>query len=513
MANKRTPLAPVDAAWFHMDRPANEVVVTSMLITETPLMVAEVKALLTERLLPFERFRQRVVEHGFPVSTPHWELDPFFDLDTHVHHLAVPGGGSTADLLELVSDLSSMSLDYHRPLWQAYVVDRVGAGSALVLRFHHCLADGTAMMTLAGRLFDKTSDGVPLAVPPAPAKAAGSVFEQMLRPALSALERMTAPNPRPNGHAQPAPRRAPDDPLSQMQLAAEGVGAAIGSVIKPADPLTPLKGKLSGKQRIALSDPIPLAAVKAVGQRTGTKVNDVLIAAMTGALRTYLFQHHAKLEGLTIRAVVPVDLRPPGRGLELGNAFGLTFLDLPVSQGQPLERLRATKKGMDAIKRSPEAMIFLNILGIFGQTPKAVEDIAADVFGSKATLVMTNVMGPGQQLYFTGKPINRIAFWVPHPVSMGLGVSILSYNGAVTLGAIADAAVLPDPSEITSQFNAEFAQLCAVTGVTAAPPTAPAAESQCAGTTRSGTRCKHRPIPGAAYCRQHQPAVAEVVGS
>lgn len=505
MANKRTPLAPVDAAWFHMDRPANEVVVTSVLITETPLVVAEVKALLTERLLPFDRFRQRVVEHGFPVSTPHWELDPFFDLDTHVHHMAVPGAGSTADLLELLSDLSSMSLDYHRPLWQAYVVDRAGAGSALVLRFHHCLADGTAMMTLAARLFDKTSDGAPLAAPPAPARAADNIFDQMLRPAMDALERITAPQPKPNGHQPPPPKRPAADPLSQMQLAAEGVGAAIGSVIKPADPITPLKGKLSGKQRLALSAPIPLAAVKVVGQRTGTKVNDVLIAAMTGALRHYLFQHHARLDGLTIRAVVPVDLRPPGRGIELGNAFGLTFLDLPVSQGLPLERLRATKKGMDAIKRSPEALIFLNILSVFGQTPKAVEDIAADVFGSKATLVMTNVMGPSQQLYFTGKPISRIAFWVPHPVSLGLGISILSYNGNVTLGVIADAAVLPDPDAITSQFTVEFTHLCAAAGVTLEPDPAPMREPQCAGTTRSGTRCKHRPIPGAAYCRQHQP--------
>lgn len=505
MANKRTPLAPVDAAWFHMDRPANEVVVTSVLITESPMVVAEVKALLTERLLPFDRFRQRVVEHGFPVSTPHWELDPFFDLDTHVHHLAVPGEGSTADLLELLSDLSSMSLDYHRPLWQAYVVDRVGAGSALVLRFHHCLADGTAMMTLAARLFDKTSDGVPLAAPPAPAKASGSIFDQMLRPALSALERITATPPRPNGPPHPPAKRPAADPLGQMQLAAEGVGAAIGSVIKPADPITPLKGKLSGKQRIALSPPLPLAAVKAVGQRTGTKVNDVLIAAMTGALRHYLFQHHARLDGLTIRAVVPVDLRPPGRGLELGNAFGLTFLDLPVSQAEPLERLRATKKGMDAIKRSPEAMIFLNILNVFGQTPKAVEDIAADVFGSKATLVMTNVMGPAQQLYFTRKPISRMAFWVPHPVSLGLGISILSYNGSVALGVIADAAVLPDPSAITDQFYMEFAQLCASAGVAPEPPPAQASAPQCAGTTRGGARCKHRPTPGAAYCRQHQP--------
>lgn len=505
MANKRTPLAPVDAAWFHMDRPANEVVVTSVLITEAPLVVAEVKALLTERLLPFDRFRQRVVEHGFPVSTPHWELDPFFDLDTHVHHMAVPGQGSTADLLELLSDLSSMSLDYHRPLWQAYVVDRVGPGSALVLRFHHCLADGTAMMTLAARLFDKNSEGVPLAAPLAPAKTNGSIFDQMLRPALSALERITAPAPAPNGPPHPPAKRPTADPLGQMQLAAEGVGAAIGSVIKPADPITPLKGKLSGKQRIALSPPIPLAAVKAVGQRTGTKVNDVLIAAMTGALRHYLFQHHARLDGLTIRAVVPVDLRPPGRGLELGNAFGLTFLDLPVSHEAPLERLRATKKGMDAIKRSPEAMIFLNILSVFGQTPKAVEDLAADVFGSKATLVMTNVMGPVEQLYFTGKPISRIAFWVPHPVSLGLGISILSYNGSVTLGVIADAAVLPDPGAITSQFHVEFAQLCASAGVALEAAPAQASAPQCAATTRGGSRCKHRPIPGGSYCRQHQP--------
>lgn len=486
MANKLTPLDPIDAAWFHMNRPANEVAVTSMLLTETPLDIMRVKGVFGSRLMRFPRFRQRIVESGFPVATPHWEDDPYFDLDAHIHHMALPEPGDHGALLELVSDLASTSLDYNRPLWQIHVVDHVGRGSALVLRFHHCIGDGTAMIALAGQLLDRNADGIPFGPPPAPRPPA-SPIQQMIQPALNQMGQ-------PNGAAKPGGNHKGPDPL---QMVAQGVGTALLSVLKPADPSTPLKGRLSGKQRVAFSAPVPLPEVKAIGAGVGAKVNDVLVAAMTGALRHYLGTHHARLDGLHIRAVVPVDLRRPERALDLGNRFGLTFLDLPVGQGEPLERLRETKQGMDAIKRSPEAIIFQNILSVFGQTPKAVEDIAADVFGSKATLVMTNVMGPGQQLYVAGSPIRTLIFWVPHPVTLGLGISILSYNGQVTLGVIADASVIPDPETITAQFNQEFLRLREASGVSMP------ARTTCAATTQAGKPCKNRPLES-GYCRVHQ---------
>jgi WS/DGAT/MGAT family acyltransferase len=216
---------------------------------------------------------------------------------------------------------------------------------------------------------------------------------------------------------------------------------------------------LRGRQRVAFSAPVPVPALKAIGRATGTTVNDVLIAALSGAVRGYLQAIGVAPETLQLRAAIPVNMRRPQDAMELGNAFGLTFLELPIGAADPLERLAQAKQRMDAIKHSPEALVFLNVLALFGQTPKPVEDLASDLFASKSTLVLTNVKGPQQPLYVAGSRIAQMLFFVPHPVSLGLGVSLLSYNDTVLLGVISDAAVLPDPARISDRFAAEVAVL------------------------------------------------------
>jgi hypothetical protein len=160
--------------------------------------------------------------------------------------------------------------------------------------------------------------------------------------------------------------------------------------------------------------------------------------------------------------MVPVDLRPPERSAELGNEFGLVILDLAIGSRDPLARLRRTKAHMDALKRSPEAIAILALFNLFGRVPKAIEDVAVQLFGSKASLVMTNVAGPRETLYLAGVPLERVMFWVPHPGrELGMGISILSYRGAATLAVIADAHLVPDPEKITARFNREFATMLA----------------------------------------------------
>lgn len=458
MATRLIRLDPVDAAWYHLDRPVNETLVTGLVLTATPLPLARLRALIEQRLLPFARFRQRVIEYGFPVATPHWELDHDFDLDRHLHHVALPEPGTMPALFELVGDLVSTRLDHERPLWQVHLVDGVGQGSALVFRYHHCLADGTAMMALMSRLCDTEADAAP---PPPPGPAAPAQpdtwLDPLLRPALQLVEQSSRVIDAVGRGVQQVTH--PEQVLDQVRSLAAGVGTAVMAVIKPADPPSPLRGSLSGKKRVACSDPLPVVQLKAIARATGTKVNDVLIAATSGALRQYLLEAGADPQRLQMRAIVPVDLRAPERALELGNAFGLTYLDLPVGVADPLERLARVKAGMDAIKRSPEALVFLNILALFGQTPKPVEDIASDLFSSKGTLSLTNVVGPQQPLYLAGSRIAQLSFFVPHPGSLGLGISLLSYNGEALLGVISDAEVLAEPARISGRFASEVAAL------------------------------------------------------
>ena len=151
-------MAPVDAAWFHMDGPANLAMVTSVALTRQPLDFAKVKALYAARLSDYPRFRQRVVERGLPLPVPHWEDMPHFDIGQHLHHVALPQPGSRQALARLLGDIVSTPLDPLQPLWQVHVIDGVDGGSALVTRFHHCIGDGTAMTALSMRLYDSAAD-------------------------------------------------------------------------------------------------------------------------------------------------------------------------------------------------------------------------------------------------------------------------------------------------------------------------------------------------------------------
>ncbi len=524
MSVKTIPFNPVDTVWYRMDRPVNHVMVTSVILLDGPADFERVKATLANRLLYFDRFRCRVVEHGFPNPVLYWEEDPYFDIDKHVHHVALPEPGDKQSLLDLIADLATESIDYERPLWQVHVVDHVGQGSAIVMRFHHCIADGTAMLAVGNRMLDTSADA-PVELDEGRRKKKRRGFlDMVIRPAKS-VTNLAQTGVDALTH--------PQHTLGVMQYAAEGVTTAAGTALRSNDPHTPLRGPLSGKQRVTYSDPVPLDEVKAIGKAHNATVNDVLVAAMAGALRHYMVEHGFNPDGLSVRAAVPVDLRPPGQGEKLGNAFGLVFPQMPVGEPDVLKRLRLTKRAMDKIKGSPEAVVLLSIMALMGHTPKTTEDMVSGILASKASLVFTNVAGPKQKLYFAGQGIKNIVFWVPHAIAMSTGISIYSYNGGVSLGVITDAGVIPDPEIITEQFAKEFAVMREMTlhvqaaeaaaqtaearAATSAKPRAPkakAAEAEetpapeaahCAATTRSGQPCKNKPLPGSAYCRVHQP--------
>ncbi|MFN8483191.1 MAG: wax ester/triacylglycerol synthase family O-acyltransferase [Anaerolineae bacterium] len=537
MSAKTIPFSPVDTVWYRMDRPANHVMVTSVFTLDGPVNFERVKATLANRLLHFDRFRCRVVEHGFPNPTLYWEEDPYFDIDKHIHHVALPEPGDKQALLDLVADLATVSIDYERPLWQVHVVDHVDQGSAVVMRFHHCIADGTAMLAVSNRMFDASADAPVELTDTGRKKKHRGFLSTMIRPA-KAITGLA--------HTGVDAVAHPQATLGKVQYAAEGVSTAAMTALRDPDPQTPLRGPLTGKQRVTYSDPVPLDAVRAIGKAHNATVNDVLVSAMAGALRHYMLQKGFNPDGLTVRAAVPVDLRPAGQGEKLGNAFGLVFPQMPVGEPDVLRRLHSTKRAMDRIKRSPEAEVLLSIMALMGHTPKTTEDLIAGILASKASLVFTNVAGPRQKLFFAGACIRSMVFWVPHPTEMTTGISILSYNGLVSLGVITDAGVIPDPEIITDQFAREFATMQEMTRVeevaeataaraaekraaaqasavepkrakaaatprvpkaaiqAEAAPVAPAA-AHCAATTKAGQPCKNKALPGSPYCRVHQP--------
>jgi diacylglycerol O-acyltransferase / wax synthase len=453
------PMTPVDAAWFHIDGPVNLAQVTGIVLTREPLDFQKVLEVYRHRTLPFPRFRQRVVERGFPIATPQWEDVPCFDIEQHVHHIGLPKPRDEAALAELVSDLASTPLDREQPLWQAHIVDDVAGGSAFILRFHHCIGDGTAMMAFARELFDATPDAPAAREAPPVLPAGTGLLDGLLGSAYQTVEWST----RTVMSTLDTAVRAVMNPGQAMEKASalvDGATALARELLKTPDPCTPLKGVFGARKRVAWSAPVPLDDVKAIGAAWDAKVNDVLVAAMTGALRSYLADRGVPVDDITLRAMVPVDLRPPERAMQLGNEFGLVILDLAIDAADAVECLGRTKAHMDALKRSPEAVAIMALFHLFGRAPKMVEDFAVDLFSSKASLVMTNVAGPRQPLYFAGSAIDRIMFWVPHPgKQLGMGVSIFSYNGAVSLAVVSDKHLLPDPEAITERFSRQFAEM------------------------------------------------------
>jgi WS/DGAT/MGAT family acyltransferase len=209
------------------------------------------------------------------------------------------------------------------------------------------------------------------------------------------------------------------------------------------------------------SDPIPLEEVKALGRAMESTINDVLLAALTGALRRYLVERGG--EPVDVRAFIPVNLRPLDEPIprELGNRFGLVFLQLPVHEAEPRRRLKELKRRMDALKRSPEAAVTFGLLGVVGLMPTAVEQRIIEVLGPRGTLVMTNVPGPRHAVYLAGTRLAGLMFWVPQAAKVALGVSIFSYAGQVTVGVSVDAGLVPDPHRLVSAFQDELRALAA----------------------------------------------------
>ncbi len=506
------PMTPVDAAWYHFDGPVNTAVITSIVLTRTPLDFARVRRVYTHRLARFARFSQRVVERGFPIATPHWEAMPDFEIDQQLHHIALPPPGDDAALTELINDLASTPLDRARPLWDVHVVDGVNGGSALITRLHHCIGDGTANVLVARALFDNTPEA-PLGPRPkrVPPPAAPGLIGQLTAPVLGLAGR-TAQQLRAAVDSAVDVATHPQQALRKAGIAVAGAGLLAAELLKKSDPRSPLKGEFGLKKRVAWSAQVRLDDVKAIGAPLGAKINDVLVAGMTGALRHYLHGRGVDVNHMTVRAMVPVDLRPPERAHELGNEFGIVLLDLAIRSKDPLQRLRATKAHMDQLKRSPEPVAALAFFNILGRVPKAVEDIAVQMFGRKASVVMTNVAGPKEPLYLAGVPIDRVMFWVPHPgKELGMGISILSYQGAATLAVIADAHLLPDPEAITRQFEREFAaMLSAVRKLKAKPAAAEAKRGAKAAQTAkvSKTVSAAQPIKAAQSASAARPAEA-----
>jgi WS/DGAT/MGAT family acyltransferase len=252
-------------------------------------------------------------------------------------------------------------------------------------------------------------------------------------------------------------------PRSVVDLALRTAGVA-GKLTFTRNPGSALSGTVGGAKRAAWAEPVPLADVIATAHRTGTTVNDVLVAALAGAVATYLRDHDGRACDVT--TMIPVNLRDPDEELppELGNRFALVLFTLPSGLATPFARLAETKRRMDAIKASPEAVITSWMIRGIGRTGSGVERYLVDFFANKATGVTTNVPGPGEPRYLAGIQIRSMLGWAPESGNQTLGTCIFSYNGSVHVGFKVDGATIGSPRELVRAFEDEVGALLRLAG-------------------------------------------------
>lgn len=460
MAARPFPVSPPDSAWLRMESPTNPMTITGVLGFGAGLSMVDLRRFVTERLLRFDRFHMRIEDPGS--STPRWVPDEAFSLDRHLFEVTLPEPGGKTGLERLVSTLMSQPLSFDRPPWTFHLVHNTGEaasdGSTIVVRLHHVIGDGIAMMHVLIHAVDEYFEpDSPTARPPRGPKAPlpTRVGKTLKGAGAEAVDLLTRP-----AHL-----------VGRLGAVGSGSKALAHLFAMRPDARTVFKGPTTPDKRAAWTGPIDLDRVKAVAQALDAKVNDVLMSAAAGALRRYLSGRGEPVGGVTVRAAAPFNVRPLERAHELGNSFGLVFVDLPVGEPTARARLAAMKRSMDRVKGTAEPAVVFGILQTIGRAPMWVHRLVVDMFSEKATAVMSNVPGPQEPLHIMGAPIETLMYWVPQAGDIGLGISILSLNGSVRVGVAVDASTVDDPAVLAEAFESEFEALAAEF-VSAAPEAA-----------------------------------------
>jgi diacylglycerol O-acyltransferase / wax synthase len=451
--SRASRMATSDAAWLHMDRPTNLMVVNCVFWFSQPLDWTAVAAAFKERLLPaFPHFAQRVIEPTvtFGAVAPGWEPAQDFDVQEHLQPATLPAPGGDAELHDYVSQHAAVPLDPGQPLWQAHLLDGYRGGSAILLRTHHALADGTALVQALLTLVDSSPDqGAPAGLRTFADKAPDgswlrSAANQAGRATTSLLGAWTSVITRPGrGLAAARSWRAANAMLTRLGFAKK-------------DELSAIRAQLTGTKHLTWTTPMPLDSIKTAGKRVGATVNDVALTAIAGALRAHLAQQGEEVSRLT--AVVPVNLRAVDEPFDpdRGNQFGLAFVRLPVGEPDRLARLHAVRAAMNRVKSTDEALVVYGALAVVGQTPKQLEQAWLDLFAGRASAVITNIAGPSQPVSLAGVPLSGFTAWVPSTGPIGVGLSVCSYAGNMTLGVAVDEACVPNSDALLKVLTLEL---------------------------------------------------------
>ena len=484
-------MSKVDTAWLRMDSESNLMMIVGVWVLKPGITYQALCDRIEERLLKYPRFTQRVVQDAAGAT---WVPDHKFDITRQVVKEKLsrkPSKTSKASkaskagkptelhaLQDRVAELAMLPLDKSRPLWQFHLVEDYQGGSAMMVRIHHCIADGIALISVTQSLVDGGT-APPERKARAPKRdgldgAQDWIERSLLKPltqfavkalgaagsgAVRSIDVLSDPVKGMEGGVE----RGVEGTLDLARLAYQVASDTAALVLMPDDSATRLKGVPGRAKRVAWCGPIPLEEVKAVGKALNCSINDVLMSCVAGAIAQYLKSFGDSVQGKEIRAMVPVNLRPLDQAHKLGNHFGLAPIVLPIGIDNPIERVYEVRRRMSELKGSMQPLLAFGMLAVAGLLIKPAQDALLGLFSKKTTAVMTNVPGPKEKLKFCGATLEQSLFWVPQSGTVGLGVSILSYGGGVQFGVMSDSVLCPNPQAIIDEFEPEFAKLAVVT--------------------------------------------------
>lgn len=463
----KKPLNGADTAWLRMDSPCNLMIINAMFIAER-MDFSDFKDTIMNRFLAFSRFLARPVLKS---GQYFWEDDPYFDIDNHVKKVALPGAADKKILQYYLADLVSVPFDESKPLWQILFIENYKGGNAVILRVHHCYADGLALISVFNSITDESSNVSSVAN----RKNKKDSFSDDV---MNSVKAMNYEWPLYQKVIESAVSRADKYKTFARKVSVDGVSILknqdalrelIGDGVRataelaqlaamPSDPKEVLKGHLGVRKTCAWSDPLSFDKFHGIAKVVGCKINDLLLSCVAGAFREELIAAGKDVSNKKIHITLPVNIRSEsefnagGVPEELGNCFGTVFVPLPIGIENPLERVYKLKHDMIALKQSLQPALSYGLLYAAGMMPTSVQKFLLEGFGNKTTAVLSNVPGPRKPRYISGARIKEQMFWVPQTGDLGLGLSIISYAGQIQFGLVGDAKLFPSPERIINRF-------------------------------------------------------------
>ena len=459
-----------DSVFLNLERDGMPLNVAGVSILEGQITLKTFLAFVESKLPLIPRFLKLVTAPPLNVGLPSWDYDPAFDIRNHVREVTLKHG-SDAELKALAGKTLSQVMNRQHPLWDMTLAPGLkGNRTALIVRMHHCLADGVAGVDLMGVLMDASPVAprlprrkVRLRVP-TPRDAVSSLVDGLASSYSHFIERILS--------------SWVDVLHITGRTVADGGNLADGEFSRLLPELTAPTERLCfnviyrGPQKFAWTE-IPLAAVKAIRSTCGTSVNDVLLALVTATIRRYAELRGDRVKRRLLRIMVPVNRRGDDRPSDLGNRISLVPVTIPLDIRDPKKLLAAVHRRMEFLKRAHAAELVGLAGGLIGILPSPLQAFAGPMISqlpiTPFNMVCTNVPGPQFPLYLLG---HKMLHWYPYvPVGgeLALNCAVLSYNGMVYFGFSGDAHVAPDLGRLERFLKLSFTELRIAAGVKAGP--------------------------------------------